>query len=195
MLNKTLFALTLSLLLLLVAACGKDDPAGPAPEPIAYDLTLKMSSIDVTRSCDPDGPGEFLWRLILRKEDEFGNMITIHDTGEHLEVIDAGTRLGIQMDPVPFRLPNDPNAHFEVQYWVWENDGPSNSFMDIGAHDHRRDRSSDQLWAASRAYESDRYYENADGSGNGLLKFSLWTDYATCSGSAYYYVTWTPVMP
>ena len=188
---------------LLLAACGSDDdnPTGPGGgggggEPTHYDLTLTMSSILAVRDCDSgSNPGDFVWRLVIRKDDEFGGQVVVHDTGENQVSASDGDRVGITMDDVLFRLPNDPEAGFQVEYWVRETDGTTNSFSNTGWVNHQLDSGRGQVWAAGSSYESDRYTENADGSGSGLMKFSVWNDFSTCSGAAYYYVTWTPVTP
>lgn len=189
--------LPLIVLCTLAAGCSDDDSVtGPqaSGDPTHYDLTLKMSSIWAIEDCEdtPGNPGEFRYRLILRKPDEFGNQVIVHDTGVKEVVIGDGERQGIVMDPIPFRLPNEPTASFEVEYWIGEYDGATADFENHSWALHRLDRGHDQMWAAGSKYESDRYTENADGSGNGLLKFSVWNERETCKGAAYYYVTWTP---
>jgi len=188
---------------LFVTACGDDDgnPTGPggggvtAENATHFDFTLAMSSLNIVRDCDGASPGEFVWRLVIRKDDEFGGQVMVHDTGENTVVASDGDRPGITMDDVTFRLPNDPEAEFQVEYWIRESDGATNSFSNHSWVTHGLDTGRDQMWAAGSSYESDRYTENADGSGSGLMKFSVWNDFSACSGAAYYYVTWTPVRP
>lgn len=156
-----------------------------------------MSSIWAQNDCEntPGNPGDFRWRLIVRKPDELGNQVVVHDTGVQSVTISDGDRVGIAMEPVRFLVPDSPDSRFEVEYWIGEYD-PAPDFEQHSFAYHVLDRREDQMWAAgSRAYEGDRYTQNADGSGSGLYKFAVWNTRAECSGAAYYYVTWTPVTP
>ncbi len=185
-------------MLVFAAGCGDDDGGtGPAVtgEPTHYDLTLKMSSIWAIENCEATAgdPGEFRYRLILRMPDEFGNQVVIHDTGSQAATIPDGDRQGIVMDAVTFRRINDPDAAFQVEFWIGEYDGSTADFENHSWVNHRLDSGRGQMWAAGSSYETDGYTENADGSGNGLMKFSVWNESDSCKGAAYYYVTWTPV--
>jgi hypothetical protein len=160
-------------------------------------MSVQMSSIWAQNDCEntPGNPGDFRWRLIIRKPDEFGNKVVVHDTGVQSLTVSDGARAGVTMDPVQFLVPSEPDASFEVEHWVGEYD-PATDFERHSWATHVLDRGRGQMWAAGdRAYEDDRYTENEDGSGSGLYKFAVWNTRAECSGAAYYYVTWKPVIP
>lgn len=191
--------LPLLLSLPLLAACGSDDPTGPGDEaaPTHYEITLQMSSIWAQNDCEstPGNPGDFRWRLVVRKPDGGGGELLVADTGVQSESVGDGVRAGVTMDPVSFLVRNAPGSEFEVEHWIGEYD--TNGAVDFEKHSwatHRLDRREDQMWAAgSRAYESDRYTQEADGSGSGLYKFQVWNERSDCSGAACYYLTWTPI--
>ncbi len=191
--------LALVTLVALVTGCGSDDPTGPsAPaESTHFEVTVKMSSIWAQEDCEntPGNPGEFRYRLIVRTPDTFGNNVIIEDTGNQNLTIDDGVRMGVNMDPIQFLVPRDPDATFQVEYWIGEYDGADADFLNHSWATHRFERGTDQKWAAGTRYEDDRYTENSDGSGSGLYKFSVWNTRNECKGAAYYYVTWTPVTP
>lgn len=198
-----LHILTLPLLILtlgLFAACGDDSDSGTGPNltaaPTHYEITVKMSSIWAQNDCEntPGNPGDFRWRLVIRKPDEFGNSVILHDTEVQSATISDGDRQGIVTDDIRFLVPNLPGSQFQVEHFVGEYD-PDPDFERHSWATHILDRNPEQMWAAGSRYESDRYTENEDGSGSGLLKFAVWNTRAECSGAAYYYVTWTPITP
>ena len=198
---KRLTSLALLLSLLLVS-CGDDSdsvtgPANESAEASHYEISIQMSSIWAQNGCEsaPGNPGDFKWRLIVRKPDELGNDVIIHDTGANSKSVQNGERAGVTMEPVRFLVPNEPDAEFEVEHWIGEYD-PEVDFEKHSWSKHTRDRRDDQMWASGvRAYESDRYTENEDGSGSAVYKFAVWNERSNCSGAAYYYVTWKPVTP
>jgi hypothetical protein len=192
---------SLALGLALLAGCGSDSESvtnpGQETPPTHFEISVQMSSIWAQNDCEntPGNPGDFRWRLILRKPDEFGNKVIVHDTGTQTLTVPDGIRSGVAMDPVRFLVPNSQNSSFEVEHWVGEYD-PGTDFERHSWATHVLDRGRGQMWAAGdRSYEDDRYTENEDGSGSGLYKFAVWNTRAECSGAAYYYVTWTPVTP
>jgi hypothetical protein len=199
---RTALALALTALILAaLAGCGSDSDSVTAPEDelaaTHFEISVQMSSIWAQNDCEntPGNPGDFRWRLIIRKPDEFGNKVIVHDTGTQNLTVPDGIRSGVAMDPVRFLVPNSPGSSFEVEHWVGEYD-PGTDFERHSWATHVLDRGRGQMWAAGdRSYEDDRYTESEDGSGSGLYKFAVWNTRAECSGAAYYYVTWTPVTP
>ena len=188
------------LALSLLAGCGDDSDGGMGPggetEATHYEISVKMSSIWAQNDCEntPGNPGDFRYRIIVRKPDELGNMLVVRDTGFLSMTISDGDRQGAVMDPIRFLVPKADASSFQVEYWVGEYD-PQADFERHGWANHIFDRGKDQQWAAGSSYESDRYTLNEDGSGNGLYKFAVWNTRDECSGAAYYYVTWTPTTP
>lgn len=185
------------ILLAILPGCGSDDGGmGPTPAtpPTHYEVSVKMSSIHAIQDCEstPGNPGEFDVRLVVRKDDEFGNQVTVGSFGPDRMVIGDGSVLGSTMEPIHFLMLNEPGATFQVEYWVSEMDG---SVADLDKHGwvtHQLDRREDQQWAAgSRAYET---YSERDGEKYGILKFVVWGSSAEdCQGFANYQVTWKPV--
>jgi len=84
---------------------------------------------------------------------------------------------------IEFRVRNTAGAESQVETYIAEMD-PGNTedprlTGNEGWNTHQLDRNETQMGAASRAYDSDRYTENEDSSGNGLLKFKTWNDVGT----------------
>ena len=160
-----------------------------------------MSSIFAQEDCDAgSNPGDFRWRLIVRTPDDGGNLIEVEDTGFQDATVASGERNGIVTPDIEFRVRNTAGAEFQVETYIAEMDpGNTEDPRLTGNEDwntHQPDRNEAQMWAAIRAYESDRYTENEDDSGTGLLKFKTWNDVGTDDAYvALYTHTRQPVWP
>jgi hypothetical protein len=185
---------------LLNIACGSDGDGGMGPEAVPkhshFEISVQMSSINAVEDCEstPGNPGDFRYRLVVRKDDEFGNRVIVSDTGTQRISASDGNIVGVNMEPIRFLVPRgDPDAEFQVEYWIGEYDGSDVDFENHSWSTHRFDRGGEQQWAAGTRYES--YSLEEDGSGTGKLKFTTWSTRDNCKGAARYYVTWTPMTP
>ncbi len=177
--------------LALLAGCG-DSGTAPEVAPTHDRITVKMSSITAIGDCEGAGnsPGEFRYRLIVRRTNEDGERIIVGSYGpDQLEVADDSVA-GSSMPPIEFLMPREPGAKFEVEYWVGEYD-PGVDFEQHSWVIHQFDRKEDQEWAAGqRSYDS---YQVGEDETYGILKFAVWNEREGCSGFARYIVRWSPV--
>lgn len=190
---------TLTLLpLLLLIACGGDDPAGPvaAPPVTHHEISIEMSSITALEDCenDPGNPGDFRWRLVVRKKDELGNWLLVGDTGTQLTQAFDGDTIGANSEPIRFVMPRGPGEQFQVEYWLYEDDGNGNTEIDNHSWvTHTYDRNPNAEWQPGST-DWDGYNAGSDKS-YGLCKFTVWDTRDGCQGFARYYVEWAPFDP
>lgn len=78
-------------------------------------------------------------RAFVRRDDEFGGPLLVEDTGTRTVQIGENETVGIVADDVLFRLPNDPDATFTVEYVLAEDDGSSKDFVNRITLTHRLD--------------------------------------------------------